>query len=184
MFYLDSNTNKRYRIGTPFTYGGVQYTRAGASHATFMSLGFTQVTVAQRPDSRFYVVTGPDNTGAYTKTNRDLTELKKGFVKAEKTTSFQLLASTDWYVLRFIDLGFMDPNGAIPTAIKNYRNNIRTVSNERCLEINDCQTVEEVETLIKAPATLINSETQESYTNPAAMTQWPTLDTETYSVYS
>ena len=96
MFYLDSNTNKRYRIGTPFTYGGVQYTRAGASHATFMSLGFTQVLIEQRPDSRFYVVTGPDHTGADNKTNRDLTDLKKVFVKTEKTTSFQLLPSTDW----------------------------------------------------------------------------------------
>ena len=43
MFYLDQETRKRYRIGTPFTYGDVNYTYTGASHNTFMSLGFVQV---------------------------------------------------------------------------------------------------------------------------------------------
>ena len=43
MFYLDSTTQKRYTLGTPFTYNGVQYTAAGATHARFVSLGFNQV---------------------------------------------------------------------------------------------------------------------------------------------
>ena len=184
MFYLDPQTLKRYTLGTPFIYNDVQYTAAGATHDKFIELGFTQITVGPRPDSRFYIVTGPDQNGNYTKTDRDLTQLKLNFVKREKTESYRLLASTDWYVLRFIDLGFMDPNGAIPMAIKTYRTNVRTVGNERCLEINNCQTVQELETLIKAPPLLTNIQTQETYENPGAMTQWPVLDTEIYSVYS
>ena len=47
MFYLDPETLKRYRIGTPFVYDGITYTSTGASHNTFMSLGFQQVILSR-----------------------------------------------------------------------------------------------------------------------------------------
>ena len=53
MFYLDTNTQKRYTIGRPFEYNGTQYTKTGASHATFISLGFTQVIPQARPDGEY-----------------------------------------------------------------------------------------------------------------------------------
>ena len=59
MFYLDPETLKRYRIGTPFVYDGITYTSTGASHNTFISLGFQQVIPAPMPDGRFYVVNRP-----------------------------------------------------------------------------------------------------------------------------
>ena len=78
-FWLDPATNKRYNEGRAFTYNNVQYTRAGATAAKFSALGFNAVNVGVRPDDRFYVVSGPDNAGAYSSTARDLAELKTQF---------------------------------------------------------------------------------------------------------
>ena len=168
MFYLDPTTQKRYTLGTPFNYGGIQYTSAGATHARFVSLGFNQVIVQPRPDARFYIVTGPSSNGSYTSTPRDLDEVKASFIGIEKQRAFSELRSTDWYVLRFIDMGFTDPAGAIPEAIKTYRNDVREISNKRCQEIYATTSIAELETLI----------------NGDTMTVMPTLDTNTYAVYS
>ena len=83
MFYKDSNGN-RYTIGRPFTYNNNYYTKAGATHETFISLGFTQVIVAGRPDDQYYVVTGPNIDGQYTSTPRDLDMLKLAQIKKQK----------------------------------------------------------------------------------------------------
>ena len=83
MFYKDSFDNK-YRIGTPFEYGGYYYAASQANHPKFMELGFTQVIVGSRPDSRFYSVAGPDINGQFTSNPRDLAQLKTSFIKKEK----------------------------------------------------------------------------------------------------
>ena len=70
MFYL-SPENDRYFLRVPFTYGDIQYSAAGATHETFTALGFTQVIIDPRPSDVFYYVTGPDDTGSYTTTDRD-----------------------------------------------------------------------------------------------------------------
>ena len=45
----------------------------GAYEASYKaSLGLAEVTVEAKPDERFYWVTGPDITGAYTSTPREL----------------------------------------------------------------------------------------------------------------
>ena len=80
MFYLDTQTNTRYYLRRAFSYGSLQYSQAAATHETFTTLGFTQVIIASRPDSRFYIVVGPDNTGAYSSTPLDLAELKALFI--------------------------------------------------------------------------------------------------------
>ena len=80
MFYLDQETRKRYRIGTPFTYGDVNYTYTGASHNTFMSLGFVQVIPEPAPDPAFYVVNSPCNDdGSWTYSERDLADVQKNY---------------------------------------------------------------------------------------------------------
>ena len=100
MFYTDSNNN-RYYIGKPFEYEGYYYGTALATHAKFMELGFTQVIVQQRPDSKYYVVTGPDATGAYSSTPRNLADLKLSLKLQQKKHAHQTLRQTDWYVIRF-----------------------------------------------------------------------------------
>ena len=101
MFYLDTQTNKRYTIGTPFTYGDKQYTKKGATHETFVALGFQQVIPQQRPDDRFYVVSGPAADGSYSSTPRDLAQLKTQYKQETKQQAFQLIQGTDWYVIRY-----------------------------------------------------------------------------------
>ena len=179
MFYLDPNTNKRYRIGTPFEYNGIGYGTLSATHDTFMSLGFTQVIVQQRPDSQYYVVSGPDSTGAYSSTPRNLADLKLNFKLQQKRTAHQTLRNTDWYVIRSMELGVVA--AAVPVSISDFRTAYRAAADARCAEIDACTTVEELETLMKAPAELYNIETETYSVNPAAMTQWPEPLAETYN---
>ena len=179
MFYLDPNTNKRYRIGTPFEYNGTAYGTASATHAKFMELGFTQVIVQQRPDSTYYVVTGPDSTGAYYSTPRNLADLKVNFKLEQKKHAHQILRQTDWYVIRSDELGAA--TAAVPVAVLNFRAAYRTASDARCAEIDACTTVQELEALMKAPAQLYNQQTESYSANPAALTQWPEPLAEAYS---
>ena len=177
MFYTDSNNN-RYRIGKPFEYEGYYYGTALATHAKFMELGFTQVIVQQRPDDKYYVVSGPDSTGAYSSTPRDLADLKLNFKLQQKQTAHQTLRQTDWYVIRSMELGVVA--AAVPVSISDFRAAYRAAADARCAEIDACTTVEELETLMKAPAQLYDNETETFSVNPAAMTQWPEPLAETY----
>jgi hypothetical protein len=131
MFYLDEN-NQRYYVGTPFTYNNIQYTRAGATAETFISLGFTPVTIQPRPDERFYIVSGPDDTGAYNATPRDLTELKEQFVADVKAEAHEILSRTDWYVIRAIESGLTGVPSAVPAGATTYRAAVRAASDARC----------------------------------------------------
>ena len=178
MFYTDSNNN-RYRIGKPFEYEGYYYGTALATHAKFMELGFTQVIVQQRPDSKYYVVSGPDTTGAYSSTSRNLAELKLNFKIEQKRNAHQTLRQTDWYVIRSTELGVVA--AAVPTSISDFRAAYRAAADARCAEIDACTTVEELEALMKAPAQLYNPETEVYSVNPAALTQWPEPLAETYN---
>ena len=177
MFYKDSFDNK-YRIGTPFEYGGYYYAASQASHPKFMELGFTQVIVGSRPDSRFYFVTGPDINGQFTSNPRDLAQLKTRFIKQEKQTSFQKLRETDWYVLRNIDGA-----GTVPTTVATYRSAIRTAAETRCNQINACTTVAELEELIKEPDQLYDVATETYSVNPDRMEPWPEIDEDVYHLY-
>ena len=75
-FWLDELTDVRYYEGRAFSYGEgedrINYTKAGATPETFAGLGFVQVQIEARPDDRFYWVSGPDDTGAYTATPKRL----------------------------------------------------------------------------------------------------------------
>lgn len=151
MYYVDESTQKRYRIGTPYEYNNVSYTTAGATHAIFMEHGFTQVIPQQRPDDRFYVVSGPDITGAYSSTPRDLDQLKLSFIMEQKQQARQLLRPSDWYVIRSAE-----GSGAVPANYSTYRGEVRTTADLRCDQINGVSTVEELEALIKAPAQILD----------------------------
>jgi hypothetical protein len=146
MFYV-SPEGDRYYLGRAFTYGGFQYSRGGATHDKFVELGFTPVTIEQRPDDRYYIVSGPDNTGAYSSTPRDLDRLKLNFIMEQKRTARQLLSGSDWYVIRFAELEIETP--AEWTA---YRANVRAMADIHCDQIGAVTTVEELEALMKEPA--------------------------------
>ena len=171
MFYKDSDGN-RYRIGKPFTYQGYYYGTALANHPKFMELGFTQVIVAPRPDGNYYVVTGPDLDGQYTSTPRELDKLKKKQVDKEKQAAKQILSKTDWMVIRAMDVGVAV--AAVPADISNFRSAVRGVCDARCNAIGSTVTVEELETLVKAPVQIYDQENETYITNPDPhLPPWP-----------
>ena len=181
MFYIDSNSN-RYYIGRPFTYGTTDYTKYSATHEKFIELGFTQVAIQSRPDDQYYIVSGPDNTGAYSSTPRDLDQLKLSFKFQQKQIAHQTLRQTDWYVIRSTELGVVA--AAVPANISSFRAAYRTAADTRCAEIEACTTVQELETLIKAPEELYDQQTDTFSDNPAALTSWPTSLDEEVNYYS
>ena len=182
MFYLDPNTQKRYTIGTPFEYNGVYYTMQGATHAKFIELGFTQVLTQQRPDSQYYIVTGPDATGAYTSTPRPASELKTNFALEQKRLAHQMLRRTDWYVIRLLELGAV--SAPVPTVVTTYRAAIRAAADARCAQINAAADTAALETLMKAPEELYNVATETYSVNPAALQKWPAPLAAEYEIYS
>ena len=174
MFYLDTNTQKRYTIGRPFVYNGTQYTKTGASHATFISLGFTQVIPQARPDGEYYVVSGPDATGAYSSTPRDLNQLKLNMILKQKDMARQMMSSSDWYILRRLEMG-LDSNAAVPAAITSFRSDMRDAADNRCSQINSCPDVATLEALMKAPSEVYDMATETWVENPAPhLFEWPT----------
>ena len=154
------------------------------------ALGITWVAPdpAAYYDQRFYWGVGNP---------KDLDGLKDLWVSKQKETAGSLLASTDWYVIRMTE----DPECMCPPAVVQYRADVRTISGQREAQILACTDVEELEALIKAPATVevitqeyvpavpavIDEETEEVITpevpeisevretqvNPAAITAWP-----------
>ena len=171
MFYTDSQGN-RYYIGKAFFYDNTHYGINNATHSTFTELGFTQVLVDPRPDSAYYMVSGPDNEGKYTSTPRDMDVLKQLQIKQEKETAKLLLQPTDWMVIRAMDVGVAV--AAVPADVSNHRSSIRGVCDTRCNAIGSTVTVDQLESLVKAPAQLYDRETEEYYTNPDPhLSPWP-----------
>lgn len=165
MFYLDSGNNLYY-IGQSFTYNNTAYPGHVATHDKFIELGFTQVEVQTRPDDAYYFVTGPDLTGSYSTTPRNLAELKTQFKLQQKQQSHLILRQTDWYIIRSDELGAA--TASVPTAVLEFRAAYRTASDTRCAQIDACQSVEELETLIKGES----------------LTAWPEQLAEAYNYYS
>ena len=170
-FWLDPATNKRYNEGRAFTYNNVQYTRAGATAAKFNALGFNAVNVGARPDDRFYIVSGPDNTGAYSSTARNLADLKDNFKKQSKLEARSILKTTDWLVVRLAE-----NSDAIPAAVATFRDNIRTVADDNCTKIDACADVAALKALIDAPREVLvdaNDPAQGYQANAAGLTPNP-----------
>ena len=147
MFYLDPQTNTRYQLNRPFTYNSIQYTRAGATHETFQSLGFTQVVVGPRPDDRFYIVSGPNDVGQYNATPRDLDQLKQNYVREAKRNAYQILSKTDWMVIKGIEV----QTYAVTPEVSVFRQAVRNLSDLRCNQINAATNVEELKAVIDTP---------------------------------
>ena len=141
-FYL-SPEGTRYYPRRAFEYEQLQYNNQAATPELFKSLGFTEVNIQPRPDDRYYIVSGPDDTGAYTKTPRDLEELKVREVEAIKEQANAILRGTDWQVVRAIE----DPAKPVPAAVENYRTAVRAASNTQEAAIYACTTVEELAAL-------------------------------------
>ncbi len=92
-------------------------------------------------------------------------------IKQTKQQAFQLLKGTDWYIVRMLELGYDE--APVPADITAFRATTRTASTERCAAIEATTTVEELATLLEAPSTVYNAETDTTSDNPDALPQYP-----------
>lgn len=198
-FWLDESTSIRYNEGRAFSYGEgedrINYTAAGATPETFASLGFVLVNIQPRPDDRFYIVSGPDDTGAYTAIPRELDDepvidpktgkpmvddkgnpviqrgLKSQWEEQQRQTTHSVLDNTDWYVTRKADIGV-----EIPADIQQFRDNMRLTCGLREDQISQVTTVEQLEALVTNPAFIPNPDDPSGppIPNPAPhLLPWP-----------
>ena len=169
-FWLDQSTDTRYYPGRAFVYGDMQYTTKGATPETFTSLGFVEVQTQRRPDDKFYVVTGPDDSGAYTATPRDHVELVENYVIQENKTCNALLSGSDWMVTRKEETG-----ADIPPDYVTFRAECRSTCGLRQQAEMETTTTQELEALVTAPAFIPDpNDPTKVIPNPAPhLTPWP-----------
>ena len=186
MFYLDPETRKRYRIGTPFSYGDLNYTYTGASHDTFMSLGFKQVIEAPRPDDRFYFVSNCKDDGSWSYSERDLADVQKNYCNQQVQAAQDNLKSSDYMYARAAEqttkqLGDV---AAVPAGVVNQRDAVRLTCKANCALIMSAADIAALEAMIKAPAKVVEDPMAEEpvfITNPKPhMEPLPTIELSEY----
>ena len=187
MFYLDPETRKRYRIGTPFSYGDLNYTSDGASHDTFIGLGFVQVIVAPRPDDRFYIVNSPSNDdGSWSYSERDLADVQQSFCNQQVQAAQSNLKSSDYMYARAAEQTTKQSGGVavVPAGVVNQRDAVRLTCKANCALIMSAADIEALEAVIKAPAQVVEDPTAEEpvmITNPEPhLEPLPTIELSEY----
>lgn len=150
------------------------------------SIGLVEVTVEAKPDERFYWVTGPDITGAYTSVERALEDvnevdengdplldeddvqmvtkgLKSQWIAQTKQTQGSLLAQTDWAYIRKQDTGT-----DVPADIQQYRNEVRLASGIIEGQIAACADLDAFKALFVVP-----TDADGNATGNAPIYNWP-----------
>ena len=133
------------------------------------SIGLVEVTVEAKPDERFYWVTGPDITGAYTSVERELEDrnevdengdplldadgvqmvtlgLKSQWISQTKQTQGSILSQTDWAYTRKQDTGV-----DVPADIQQYRNEVRLASGSIEDQISQVADLDAFKALFETP---------------------------------
>jgi hypothetical protein len=90
--------------------------------------------------------------------------LKSQKISISKQQTAGLLQSTDWYVTRKSDTGT-----AIPQEIQNFRNEVRSISNQQETQINACTTVEQLKALYE----YVNTGTEQSPIYTRSLAEFP-----------
>ena len=137
---------------------------------TFASLGFVEVPIQEAPDDNFYWVTGPDDSGAFTSIPRDHVELVENWVIQENQTCNSILSGSDWMVTRKEETGT-----PIPPDYVTFRSECRNVCGARQQAEMETKTTQELEALVKAPATIPDpNDPSKQIPNPDPhLTPWP-----------
>ena len=90
--------------------------------------------------------------------------LKSQKISISKQQTAGLLQSTDWYVTRKADTGT-----EIPQNIQDFRNEVRSVSNQQETQINACTTVEQLKALYE----YVNTGTEQSPIYTRTLAEFP-----------
>ena len=167
---------------------GVKHSASwGSYEASYKaSIGLVEVTVEAKPDDRFYWVTGPDITGAYTSVERALEDvnevdengdplldedgvqivtkgLKSQWIARTKETQGSLLAQTDWAYIRKQDTGT-----AVPADIQTYRDEVRLAGGIIEGQISACVDLAAFKALFVVP-----TDADGNATSNAPIHNWP-----------
>ena len=182
-FWLDESTNPatRYYAGRAFTYGDgedkVQYTKAGATPATFAGLGFKEVILQERVwDDYYYEIEGPDDSGQYNVTPRQLDDVtdadgnvSHGLKWRKKEESWrlseQLLLQSDWWIQYRFESGEAPADPDICKEMEEWRAYVRFCQLTREQMIDATTTVDELKALMEAPE-LVYDEDGNASPNP------------------
>jgi len=133
MFLLDG---KRLQVDIPFIHNGIQYPANWLRLTTWeekSAIGITEVPDPVMPDERFYYVSMQGDP-----VPKDLDSLKTNFKNQVKTTTYAMLHTTDWYVIRKQETAV-----EIPEKISKYRNDVRTASTANEAALNSATNLEE-----------------------------------------
>lgn len=126
---------------TAFRHDGIQYPANWIALATAEqreALGITEIEEQVRPDDRFYWV-AQNEDGTFTTTPKDLAQKKAELVAHTKTIAGNILAQTDWKVVRSMETG-----KDVDDATGHYRSAIRAACNAHEANIAACQTIEQL----------------------------------------
>ena len=145
-FWLDGSNN-RYYLGQSFTYNNVQYTSSGASSSTFTTLGFTQITVAAKPDTRFFNVSGPANNGSWTSTDKPLALLKDTYVEHCRGAWNRAVSGAG--TLSELIYAFKD-SGSLPATYTTFLTNAKTYYDANVVKVNAVTNATGMEALVTA----------------------------------
>lgn len=133
MFVLDG---KPLQVDVPFIHNGIQYPANWLRLTTWeekSAIGITEVSDPVRPDDRFYYVSMQGNP-----VPKDLDSLKETFKNQVNTTTYAILQTTDWYVIRKQETGV-----EIPEKIATHRNAVRAASEANKTALNAAKNLEE-----------------------------------------
>lgn len=133
MFLLDG---KPLQVDVPFIHNGIQYPANWLRLTTWeekSAIGITEVSDPIRPDERFYYVSMQGDP-----VPKDLDSLKETFKNQVNTTTYAILQTTDWYVIRKQETGV-----EIPEKIATHRNAVRAASEANKTALNAATNLEE-----------------------------------------
>ena len=128
--------------GAPFIKGDLKYTKAWWSNTSISEkndVGVTEVADPTPYDQRFYW--SPSKP-------KDTAPLKTYWIQKQKDIANNLLASTDWMVIRATEGGT-----ALPSDNKTYRAAVRTKCKEREDQITACSDTAALAKLVTEPET-------------------------------
>jgi hypothetical protein len=106
------------------------------------ALGIVEVSDMPQHDQRFYW--GLDQEGM--PIAKDLEQLRDQWLAVVKETAGQMLAQTDWMVIRQMDTGV-----EMPLAVRELRNELRAAANDKELALLQVQDVEALKEFVTGP---------------------------------
>ena len=87
-------------------------------------------------DQRYYVLGDLDRTtNTYASTEKNLATIQTQQIADIEGEANRLLQQTDWYIIRYYELGPSNPEGLVPSAVSTYRQQIRAASHAACQEL-------------------------------------------------